>query len=64
MHLARLGSGVVLGLGFSFPWPAVAATILKRIPDGERGSAIGVLSAFYDLFVGLSSVAAGGVARE
>ncbi len=59
-----VGSSALLGLGFSFPWSAVAATVLKEIPDNERGSAVGILSAFYDLFVGVSSFAAGIVARR
>jgi MFS family permease len=54
----------ILGLGFSFPWSAVAATVLRETPERERGSAVGVLSAFFDLFVGISSVAAGFVAKH
>jgi predicted MFS family arabinose efflux permease len=37
---------------------------LKQTPSGERGSAVGVLSAFYDLFVGISSFSAGTVAAR
>ena len=48
-----------LGLGFSFPWASIATTVLKRTPSQQRGSAVGVLSAFYDLFVGGSSFVAG-----
>ena len=59
-----IASGAILGLGFSFPWSAVAATVLREIPADERGSAVGILSAFYDLFVGLSSFAAGFAARR
>ena len=33
--------------------------MLKKTPDQERGSAVSVLSAFYDLFVGMSSFSAG-----
>src|SRR5437588_7458480 len=51
---AVIGAGL-LGFGFSFPWASVASTVLRRTPDGERGSAVSVLSAFYDLFVGISS---------
>jgi MFS family permease len=51
-----------LGLGFSFPWASVATTVLKRTPAHQRGSAVGVLSAFYDLFVGASSFLAGTLA--
>jgi MFS family permease len=61
---AAIGAAGVLGLGFSFPWSSVASTVLRRTPEGERGSAVGVLSAFYDLFVGMSSFAAGAVANR
>lgn len=60
---AILGAGL-LGFGFSFPWASVASTVFKRTPGGERGSAISVLSAFYDLFVGTSSFSAGLVANR
>ncbi len=59
-----IGAAALLGLGFSFPWSSVASTVLRRTPEGERGSALGVLSAFYDLFVGLSSFAAGTIAKN
>ncbi len=61
--MAIVATGI-LGLGFSFPWSAVAATVLRRTPEEERGSVVGVLSAFYDLFVGLSSFAAGMMAKR
>jgi MFS family permease len=54
----------LLGFGVSFPWSSVAATVLRQTPDRERGSVIGVLSAFVDLFVGLSSFSAGLVAKN
>lgn len=54
----------LLGFGFSFPWASIASTVLRRTPDGERGSAVSVLSAFYDLFVGMSSFSAGLVANS
>jgi len=53
----------LLGFGFSFPWASVASTVLRQTPDGERGSAVSVLSAFYDLFVGMSSFSAGLIAN-
>jgi len=59
--IAILG-GAILGFGFSFPWSSILATVLRRVHPGKRGSAVGVLSAFYDLFVGTSSFAAGAVA--
>jgi MFS family permease len=57
-------AAAVLGLGFSFPWSSIGSTVLRETPERERGSAIGVLSAFYDLFVGVSSFAAGAVASR
>jgi MFS family permease len=59
-----VGAAALLGLGFSFPWSSVATSVLRQTPDGERGSALGVMSAFYDLFVGISSFAAGAVAKN
>ena len=38
--------------------------MLRRTPNSDRGSAIGILSAFYDLFVGISSFTAGWVAHR
>lgn len=57
-----IGAAAVLGFGFSFPWTSVLTTILRRTPDREHGSAIGVLGAFYDLFVGIGSFSAGAIA--
>lgn len=61
--VAVLAAGL-LGFGFSFPWSSVASSVLRQTPQRERGSAVGVLSAFYDLFVGISSFAAGAVATH
>ncbi|HXJ42458.1 MAG TPA: MFS transporter, partial [Bryobacteraceae bacterium] len=57
-------AAALLGFGFSFPWSAVASTVLRRTPSNEHGTAVGVLSAFYDLFVGMSSFAAGAVSDK
>ena len=56
-----VGAAAMLGFGFSFPWTSVVSTILRQTSDREHGSAIGVLGAFYDLFVGVGSFAAGAV---
>jgi MFS family permease len=56
-----VGAAGILGFGFSFPWSSVAATVLRQTSDQEHGSAIGILGAFYDLFVGIGSFAAGAV---
>jgi predicted MFS family arabinose efflux permease len=60
---AVIGAGL-LGFGFSFPWASIASAVLRRTPDGERGATVSVLSAFYDLFVGMSSFSAGIVASR
>lgn len=54
----------LLGFGFSFPWSSVASTVLRRTPAANHGSVVSFLSAFYDLFVGTSSVVAGRVAEQ
>ena len=59
-----LAGAAILGFGFSFPWSSIFATVLRRTPPGMRGSAVGILSAFYDFFVGTSSFAAGAVANR
>ncbi len=59
-----IGAAAVLGFGFSFPWSSTVAPLLRTIPSNERGSAVGVLSAFVDLFVGVSSFVAGSVAKH
>ena len=59
-----VAAAAILGLGFSFPWSSVAVTVLRRTPETQHGSVIGLLSAFYDLFVGISSLAAGVVSEH
>jgi MFS family permease len=54
----------LLGFGFSFPWSAIVSTVLRRTPAQNHGSVVGVLSAFYDFFVGISSLAAGRIADQ
>ncbi len=54
----------LLGFGYSFPWASIAATVLRRAHSSERGSSVSVLSAFYDVFVGVSSFSAGLLANS
>jgi MFS family permease len=62
--VVAVAATALLGFGFSFPWASIASTVLKRTANSGRGSAIGILSAFYDLFVGISSFTAGWVAHR
>jgi MFS family permease len=57
-------ASALLGFGYSFPWASIASTVLKRAHESERGSSVSVLSAFYDVFVGASSVSAGFLANS
>jgi len=62
--VVAVAGGAILGLGLSFPWSAVASTVVRETPAGQRGSSLGVLTGFFDLFVGISSLIAGGVASR
>jgi len=57
-------AAALLGFGYSFPWASIAATVLRRAHESERGSSVSVLSAFYDVFVGASSISAGFLANS
>ena len=61
---AAVSAAALLGFGISFPWTAVVATVLRRAPESDRGSVVGVLTAFYDLFVGISSFTAGWISHR
>jgi len=63
-RVGAIGAAALLGFGFSFPWGAVASVVLRRAHPSQRGRAVAVLTAFYDLFVGVSSFAAGSVAHR
>ena len=57
-------AAAILGFGFSFPWSSVVSTVLRQTPDRQHGSAVGMLGAFYDLFVGLGSFGAGAISNR
>jgi MFS family permease len=59
-----IASAALLGLGLSFPFSSIASTVMRRSPNHERGFALGILTAFCDLFIGVGSFAAGGVAAS
>jgi MFS family permease len=63
-RLTGVAAAGLLGFGFSFPWGSIASVVLRRAHPSQRGRAVGVLTAFYDLFVGVSSFAAGWVAHR
>jgi MFS family permease len=55
-------ASLLIGLGYAFPWPALALVVVNRVRASERASALGALTAFYDAFVAVSSAIAGAVA--
>src|SRR5579863_5264664 len=62
--ILAIAAAAILGFGFSFPWSSVLSTVLRQTPDREHGSAIGILGAFYELFVGMGSFGAGAVSER
>jgi MFS family permease len=60
--LLDLPAALLVGLGYSFPWPALASVVVGQVPVSERAAALGALNAFYDLFVAASSAIAGAAA--
>lgn len=59
-----LAAAALTGFGFSFPWPSIATTVLKRAHPAERASTLGSVSAFVDAFVGGSAFLAGKIAKS
>jgi MFS family permease len=55
-------AALLVGIGYAFPWPALASVVVSQVSISERGSALGALNAFYDLFVAASSAIAGAAA--
>ena len=55
-------AALLVGLGYSFPWPALASVVVGQTSISERAAALGALNAFYDLFVAGSSAVAGAAA--
>jgi MFS family permease len=53
---------LLVGLGYAFPWPALASIVVGQVPVSERAAALGALNAFYDLAVAASSAVAGAAA--
>ena len=61
--LVAATAAAVVGLGYCLPFPALAALVADRVGEAQRGTAVGALTAFYDVFVGLGSVGFGYVAQ-
>jgi MFS family permease len=60
--LTLMGAALLLGSGTAVLYPTLAALVLDRAPEAERGLALGTLSAAWDLGIVLGSALIGFVA--
>jgi MFS family permease len=58
LAVALLGA-IVVGVGFSMLFPALALMVVGEVDDDRRGSAMGAFTAFFDIGVGLGGPLAG-----
>src|SRR5207253_8409987 len=59
--VALLGA-VIVGVGFSMLFPALALMVVGEVGEDRRGSAMGAFTAFFDIGVGLGGPLAGATA--
>lgn len=57
-----LAGALVMGIGFSMLFPALALMVVGEVGEERRGSALGAFTAFFDIGVGLGAPLAGAVA--
>jgi predicted MFS family arabinose efflux permease len=61
LPVALLGA-IIVGVGFSMLFPALALMVVGDVGDDRRGSAMGAFTAFFDIGVGLGGPLCGVVA--
>lgn len=54
--------GVIAGAGFGLSFPSIALDALEKASPGDRGAAIGIVSAFFDVGLAASGVVLGAIA--
>ena len=59
-----LAASLLVGLGYSFPWPALASLVVSQVRVSERAAALAALNTFYDIFVAGSYAIAGAAAQR
>src|SRR5262249_42702410 len=59
---AALAGAIVVGVGFSMLFPALALMVVGDVGEDRRGSAMGAFTAFFDIGVGLGAPLAGATA--
>ena len=60
--LLALVGALVMGVGFSMLFPALALMVVGEVGDDRRGSAMGAFTAFFDIGVGLGGPLCGATA--
>jgi MFS family permease len=61
LAVALLGA-IIVGVGFSMLFPALALMVVGEVGDDRRGSAMGAFTAFFDIGVGLGAPLCGATA--
>ena len=56
-----IAGALVMGAGFSLSFPSLALLVVERVDEDRRGAAMGGLTAFFDLGVGLGAPLAGAI---
>ncbi|MDQ3729710.1 MAG: MFS transporter [Actinomycetota bacterium] len=54
-----IGGALAMGAAFSMLLPSLALLVVNRVPESRRGAAMGTFTAFFDVGIGVGSVAAG-----
>ncbi len=60
--LAVALGGVIAGTGFGLSFPSIALDAIERASPGERGAAIGIVSAFFDVGMAAAGPVLGAIA--
>jgi MFS family permease len=57
-----VAGAIVMGVGFSLMYPALALFVVERVGEDRRGAALGSFTAFFDVGFGLGGPVAGAIA--
>src|SRR5205823_3115822 len=61
LPVALVGA-IIVGVGFSMLFPALALMVVGDVGEDRRGTALGAFTAFFDIGVGLGGPLAGAIA--
>ncbi|HEX2017230.1 MAG TPA: MFS transporter [Solirubrobacteraceae bacterium] len=57
-----VAGGLVMGVGFSLLYPALALAVVQHVDPRQRGAGVGGFTAFFDIGVGVGAPLAGAIA--